>query len=161
MPANQYHFQTTWRVEAPPEILYNILKDGQSYPRWWPDVYLAARLVRSGRADRIGDRLEFLTKGWLPYRLRWTAETGRLAPPETIEISATGDFIGSGTWHLEPEGKVTRITFDWRISAEKPLLRLLSPLLKLLFRWNHHWAMSTGLPRLRTEATQRLSSVIQ
>ena len=82
----------------------------------------------------------------------------------TVPVGTTVTWVnkeGVHTIQLEPEGKVTRITFDWRISAEKPLLRWLSPLLKPLFRWNHHWAMSTGLPRLRTEATQRLSSVNQ
>lgn len=156
MPANQYQFQTVWRVGAPRAVLYEILKEGQSYPRWWPDVYLTARFTPSGRADHVGDRVDLLTKGWLPYRLHWTAATERLSPPERIEISASGDFVGEGSWQLEPEGETTRITFDWRIRADKPLLRLLSPILKPLFRWNHHWAMSTGLPRLQAEARRRL-----
>lgn len=156
MPANDYHFVTTWHVEAPRELLYEILREGQGYPRWWPEVYLNARLLPSDRADHIGDRVELLTKGRLPYRLRWTARTERLSPPETIEISASGDFVGRGRWRLEPDGTATTITFDWRIRADKPLLRWLSPILKPLFQWNHHWAMSTGLPRLREEVARRL-----
>lgn len=156
MPANYYEFRTLWKVLAPREVLYEILRQGRDYPRWWPEVYLDAKYTPSGRADHIGDRVELLTKGRLPYKLRWTATTSGLAPPERIEISASGDFVGEGCWMLEPEGETTNITFDWRIRADKPLLRLMSPVLKPLFRWNHHWAMSTGLPRLKAEAARRL-----
>ncbi|HZS07160.1 MAG TPA: SRPBCC family protein [Blastocatellia bacterium] len=155
MPANEYQFLTEWRVEAPAELLFDILKEGKDYPEWWPDVYLDARSEPSGRPDGIGDRVHLLTKGWLPYKLRWTAEAVRRDRPREIEIAATGDFVGRGVWRLEPAGAGTRITFDWRLRADKPLLRLLSPIFKPIFKWNHRWAMRTGLGRLRAEAARR------
>jgi uncharacterized protein YndB with AHSA1/START domain len=42
MPANEYEFLMEWRVSAPPELVYEILRDAREYPRWWPDVYLKA-----------------------------------------------------------------------------------------------------------------------
>jgi hypothetical protein len=156
MPANDYVFLTEWRVRAPQALLYDILREGKDYPQWWPDVYLDAKFEPSGRADRVGDRVVLLTKGWLPYRLRWTATSERYDPPREIEISATGDFVGRGVWHLEQQGDETYITFDWRLRADKPLLRWLSPLFKPLFRWNHRWAMKTGLVRLREEVARRM-----
>jgi uncharacterized protein YndB with AHSA1/START domain len=156
MPANDYQFFTEWRIDAPRELLYEILKEGKDYPRWWPAVYLGADYQPSGRKDRIGDRVVFLTKGWLPYRLNWTAEVARHERPHTIEIAATGDFVGRGIWRLEPEGEGTRVTFDWRLRADKPLLRWLSPLFKPIFRWNHAWAMAQGYESLCREASRRL-----
>ena len=157
MPANEYQFLTEWRVAAPRQLLYEILKEGKDYPQWWPDVYLDAKLHPSGRADGIGDRLELLTKGWLPYRLRWTAITEGYAAPQRIEIRAEGDFVGRGVWQLVEDGAATRVTFDWRLRADKPLLRWLSPLLKPLFKWNHRWAMARGLTSLQSEAQRRLA----
>lgn len=159
MPANEYQFLTEWDVTAPREVIYNILREGKDYPVWWPDVYLDARYEPSGHADGIGDRVHLLTKGWLPYKLRWTAEAVRNEFPQEIEIRATGDFVGRGIWHLAPRGphnEATQVTFDWRLRADKPLLRWLSPLLKPLFKWNHRWAMHTGLTRLRIEAQRRM-----
>jgi hypothetical protein len=156
MPANEYQFLTEWRVAAPRPLLYEILKEGKDYPQWWPDVYLAAKWIPSGRPDHIGDRVELLTKGWLPYKLRWTAISEAYDAPRRIEIRAEGDFVGRGVWDLKDEGHLTYITFDWRLRADKPLLRWLSPLFKPLFQWNHHWAMSTGLKRLKLEAQRRL-----
>ncbi len=156
MAANEYQFLTEWQIAASRELLYDILKDGKDYPKWWPDVYLGARYEPSGRADGIGDRVHLLTKGRLPYKLRWTAEAVRRDYPHEIEVSATGDFVGRGIWRLEETGNhETHITFDWRIRADKPLLRLFSPIFKPIFQWNHHWAMSTGLARLKAEAQRR------
>ena len=156
MPANEYQFLTEWRVAAPRPLLYEILKEGKDYPQWWPDVYLAANFVPSGRADRIGDRVELLTKGWLPYKLRWTAISEKYEAPRRIKIRAEGDFVGRGVWELKDEGATTHIAFDWRLRADKPLLRWLSPVFKPIFKWNHHWAMSTGLTRLKLEVQRRL-----
>jgi hypothetical protein len=47
------------------------------------------------------------------------------------------------------------IVFDWRLRAEKPLLKSLSFLLKPLFRWNHGWAMARGEEGLRRELIRR------
>jgi hypothetical protein len=75
--------------------------------------------------------------------------------PQTIEITATGDFVGRGVWSLKPEGDGTHIAFDWRLRADKPLLRWLSPIFKPIFRWNHSWAMARGYESLRREVERR------
>jgi hypothetical protein len=159
MPANSYQFLTEWRIEASRELLYEILKESKDYPGWWPDVYLDADYQPSGRADHVGDRVKFLTKGWLPYRLRWTAVVLRHERPHTIEITAEGDFVGRGVWRLEPRGSGTFVTFDWQLRADKPLLRWLSPVFKPIFEWNHRWAMARGFESLCREAERRQAAM--
>jgi len=156
MPANEYEFLTEWNIPAQRELVYEILKEGKDYPRWWPAVYLKADYEPSGREDHTGDRVHFLTKGWLPYQLRWTAEVVRHAYAHTIEIKATGDFVGRGVWLLDDEGDHTHVAFDWRLRADKPLLRWLSPLFKPIFRWNHAWAMARGYESLCREVARRM-----
>lgn len=158
MPANEYEFLTEWHVAASRELIYDILKEGKDYPRWWPEVYLNAEFEPSGREDHVGDRVHFLTKGWLPYRLRWTAEVVRHSKPHTIEIKATGDFVGRGIWLLDSndsDDAETKVMFDWRLRADKPLLRWLSPIFKPIFRWNHAWAMARGYESLCSEVERR------
>jgi hypothetical protein len=161
MPANEYHFITEWRVSAPRELIYEILKEGKDYPAWWPEVYLDASFHPSGRADHIGDRVKFLTKGRLPYRLNWTAEVVRHEHPHTIEIVASGDFVGRGVWRLREDDSAgrpgTHIVFDWQIRADKPLLRWFSPIFKPFFKWNHGWAMARGFESLCREVERRRS----
>ena len=57
-------------------------------------------------------------------------------------LVATGDFDGRGEWTFVQDGAFVDITYDWRLRAEKPLLRNLSVLLKPLFEANHRWAMA-------------------
>ena len=157
MPANIYHFLTEWHVDAPRELIYEILKAGQSYPLWWPAVYLEATQIPS-ELGGAGNRIKFLTRGWLPYRLRWMAEVVRTEHPQTIEIVASGDLVGRGIWQLQPAGAGTRVTFDWQVRADKKLLSWLSPLFKPVFEWNHRWAMKTGFASLCSETRRRQSS---
>src|SRR5262249_48865200 len=55
-------------------------------------------------------------------------------------------------------GPVTVVTYDWRVRAEKGILRDYSLVMKPLFRANHHWAMARGLESLRLEIARRRAS---
>ena len=63
--------------------------------------------------------------------------------------------MGRGIWSFKQDGPQVNITFDWRILAEKPLLRWLSFLFKPMFATNHRWAMSQGEQSLRLELLRR------
>lgn len=151
MSSHNYKFVTEWQVKAPLEQVFKIIENGEDLPRWWPQVYLAAKAEKMGRADKIGDKIHFHTKGWLPYTLRWTAEVVSMTPPTGMEIRATGDFVGQGIWKLTAEGEITSVRFDWQILAEKPILRYFSFIAKPIFSWNHHWAMARGYESLNRE----------
>ena len=45
--------------------------------------------------------------------------------------------------------------FDWFVYADKPLLRVLTPLLRPLFRWNHAWAIARAQEGLEPYARSR------
>jgi hypothetical protein len=47
------------------------------------------------------------------------------------------------------------ITFDWKLVAEKPLLRYLSFLFKPIFSANHRWAMARGEESLKRELARK------
>jgi len=72
-----------------------------------------------------------------------------------FSIEAWGDFQRRGTWTFEQDGPFVNITYDWRIRAEKPLLRYLSFLFKPVFSANHHWAMERGEESLKAELVRR------
>lgn len=158
MSINEYHFVTEWQFSYPIEQVFKLIDNGGDFPRWWPEVYLTAQVETTGRADRIGDKIHFYTKGWLPYTLRWTAELVRIQPPNYLEIKASGDLVGRGIWTLQPHGNNgTYVRFDWHIVAEKPLLRYFSFIAKPIFSGNHRWAMARGFERFNQELA-RLNS---
>jgi uncharacterized protein YndB with AHSA1/START domain len=156
--ANDYHFITHWRVPGRIEDVAAILGDPLDLPRWWPSVYLDVRELAPGDAEGRGRVVDLHTKGWLPYTLRWRFQVTELDPPRRIALEASGDFVGRGVWTLEQDGETADVIYDWRLRAEKPLLRRLSFLLKPLFAANHRWAMAQGERSLRLELARRAAS---
>ncbi len=153
--SNQYHFTTHWRFQSSIEEIATILSDASDLVRWWPSVYLHVRETSAGDANGIGKEFALYTKGWLPYTLNWSFRVTESNPPHGFALEAWGDFVGTGRWTFVQDGAFADVTYDWKIRADKPLLRYLSPLLKPLFRWNHEWAMRQGEISLRRELQRR------
>ena len=152
---NHYAFVTRWRVAGTCGEVADILSDPLELPRWWPSVYLRVEEVSAGDAGGIGRRVRLHTKGWLPYTLTWTSELTESRYPYGCSLVATGDFDGLGVWTFVQDGDHVDITYDWRLSAEKPLLRNFSFLLKPVFEANHRWAMAQGEQSLTLELARR------
>jgi hypothetical protein len=153
--ANEYEFITRWRVRGTAQEVSDILEDAESLPRWWPSVYLDVKVLNPERGSGVGRRVELHTRGWLPYTLRWSFRIVESRPPEGFVLEADGDFVGRGEWTLRQDGEQVDVIYDWRIRADKPLLRWLSFALKPLFAWNHRWAMARGEESLRAELVRR------
>lgn len=150
-----YHFITTWRVRATREEVYNILEEVDKLAEWWPAVYLDVKIREKGQPGGIGKIVALYTKGWLPYTLLWDFRVTATEFPSGFALHATGDFVGDGVWQFEQEGEICVVTYDWQISAEKPILKKLTWLLRSVFAANHEWAMRKGLKSLELELRRR------
>lgn len=158
MPSNEYHFITYWRVESTCEEISDILgQDAVDLTRWWPSVYLDVKVLEKGDQEQrgLGQVVSLYTKGWLPYTLRWSFKVTEIRYPHGFTLKAFGDFDGRGIWTFAQDGKWVNITYDWKLQANKPLLRTLSPLLKPAFKANHLWAMKQGEQSLILELARR------
>jgi Polyketide cyclase / dehydrase and lipid transport len=157
MPTKSYHFITRWTVKASCAEVYNILKEADDLPRWWPSVYLDVKTLERGDADGLGKLVSLHTKGWLPYTLRWQFRVTEVHPQDHsgFSLEAMGDFVGRGVWTFTQAGDNCAIVYDWCIKAEKPLLKYLSFLLKPVFSANHEWAMRKGLESLELELRRK------
>ena len=155
MRSNNYHFITRWRVQGSAEEVYDILSRVTELPRWWSSVYLDVRELDPGDTKGIGKVVSLHTRGWLPYTLRWQLRVTDARYPHGFAIEAWGDFVGRGIWTFEQDGAWAVITYDWKIQADKPLLRYLSFLFKPIFAANHRWAMARGEESLRLELARR------
>jgi len=89
-----------------------------------------------------------VTRGLLPYRLRWELVCVEARGPRVLVSRIQGDFVGVGIWTLTPVEGGTRAVLEWRVDVRKRLIRHLTPLLRPLFAWNHRWAMRRGEERI-------------
>jgi hypothetical protein len=153
--AAEYEFRTVWRVAGTAGEVRDVLADGPSLPRWWPAVYLSVETVNEGDENGSGGEIALFTKGWLPYTLRWTLRVTEPITDAGYALTATGDLIGAGRWTFEQDGPEVVITYDWQVSARKPLLRRLTWLMRPVFAANHRWAMARGEESLRLELRRR------
>ncbi len=152
---SDYEFLTEWRVAGTVEEVKAVLGDAEALPRWWPSVYLSVDQREAGGPGGAGRVVDLHTKGWLPYTLRWTLRITEPMSDTGFALEATGDLVGTGRWTFAQDGPEVVITYDWRISAAKPLLRRLAWLLKPAFAANHRWAMQRGEESLRLELRRR------
>jgi hypothetical protein len=153
--AAQYAFRSVWRVTGTTDEVRDVLADGPSVHRWWPAVYLSVDSLKEGEESGLGAEVTMFTKGWLPYTLRWTLRITEPITDTGYALIATGDLIGTGRWTFLQDGPEVVITYDWRVSASKPLLRWLTWLLRPVFAANHRWAMARGEESLRLELRRR------
>lgn len=156
MSTNEYQFITCWRVQSTVEEITNILGNAPDLVRWWPSVYLNVQELEPGNLETgLGKVISLYTKGWLPYTLRWQFRVTENRRPYGFSLEAWGDFVGYGVWTFTQDGEWVNIMYDWRVAAEKPLLRYLSFIMKPIFSANHQWAMKKGEESLKLELQRR------
>jgi uncharacterized protein YndB with AHSA1/START domain len=140
-----YEFVDEWDVAAPPASVFAVLDDATSYPLWWRPVYHEA----SSDATRgVGSVSRQHFQGRLPYHLRTMTRTTVHDPPHVLEGEVTGDLRGRGRWTLTPTAAGTHLRFDWTVHADRLLLRVLTPFLRPVLRWNHTWAIARAMEGL-------------
>jgi Polyketide cyclase / dehydrase and lipid transport len=132
--------------------VFAALSDIRTYPEWWRAVYLGGE---SGEPTGVGHVATERPKGRLHYRLETRTTTTRHEPPHVLEVDVTGDLRGRGTWTLTPDGgDRTHVRFEWRVFADRPLLRVLTPVLRPALRANHAWAIARAREGLEPFAAQ-------
>jgi uncharacterized protein YndB with AHSA1/START domain/quercetin dioxygenase-like cupin family protein len=149
-----YVFVDQWEVAAPPEAVFDAIADARSYPQWWRPVYLD---VESDGPPELGKESRQHFKGRLPYHLHTRSVIVALDPPRTITADVDGDLRGRGTWTLTPTPRGTHVRFDWQVMADRRLLRVLTPVLRPLLRWNHNWAIARAIEGLEPYARRNLA----
>lgn len=155
--ASEYVFIDEWDVDAPREAVFLALADAGTYPEWWTPVYIA---VETDGPPQVGRVSEHKFKGQLPYHLKTRSEIVGYEPPESFAVEVEGDLTGRGVWTLtELDHGGVHVHFDWRVIADRPLLRYLTPVLRPVFRWNHNWSIKRAIeglePYARSQADAR------
>lgn len=159
MPRNEFAFLTDWTFAASMEEIAALVAeaktDTSALVRLWPAAFLSARLREPGDEVGAGRVLELRTRGFLPYTLSWEVEMVEARHLQRYVLVATGDLAGTAIWTLERLAAGIRVRLDWRVRADKPIVRWLSFLLRPLFALNHRWAMARGQESIGRELRRR------
>jgi hypothetical protein len=119
-------------------------RHGELLPLWWKGVYLNAERIKGEGEPKVGDRLRVRARGFLPYELKFILEPTMPEKDRRVEVITVGDFDGLwGATHSSRCGGV-HVDIIWQVTVLRPILRLLAPLLRPAFAWNHRWTTSRG-----------------
>jgi hypothetical protein len=143
VPLNDYSFRSVWSVRAAAGPVFDALVDLTAYPRWWPDIRTVTRVD--------DDTAEVTCRSVLPYAL--TFRLHRAAQDERtgfMRVDMTGDLEGYVQGEVAEHATAGAVlAISQRVVVRKPLLRVLAPVARPLFRLNHALMMRRGLRGLR------------
>lgn len=139
----EYHFFTTWDLDAPIETVWQVLSDPFHYPDWWKYVESVSEL-EPRQPDGKGGLFLYRWKTALPYSLAFEMSLTRNDPPHVLESKAQGELEGVGRWELKEVEGFTRVTYDWRVRTTKAWMNLMAPVARPAFSWNHDVLMKEG-----------------
>ncbi len=140
---SEYVFETTWRIDAPLADVWEEVFHSEKWPQWWKGVVQVERL-KIGDERGIGAIRRFTFKSFLPYALSMNIRSTRIEHHRLIEGAISGELEGTGTWRLAEQDGVTEVSFEERVRTTKFWMRLLAPLARRAFRFNHHIVMRWG-----------------
>lgn len=155
MTTNYYVFVDRFTVPCDIDTAYEYIRGIEEYPRWWRNVYKKIVRLRDAPADTPGARYAITFGGFLPYSLTLENDVTLVDRPRRIEFDAGGDLQGKGAWIFRQTEGGTEITFDWRVAANKRIIRLLSFLLKPLFKANHAYCVRKANEGLHKELAMK------
>jgi uncharacterized protein YndB with AHSA1/START domain len=149
MAAKQFNLMTEWRLDAPVERVWPLLTSIEEWPLWWRAVS-KVELLKAGDANGLGSIHRITWKTALPYQLTFDTRMTRIEPMSIIEGQASGELDGRGLWTLRPEGERTHVRYDWNVEVTKRWMRVLEPILRPVFAWNHTVVMGWGEEGIRS-----------
>jgi len=148
-----FNFVDHWEFEAPIDVIWNEIADPLDWPAWWPSMVRVEELEPGDEAG-LGAVRRYTVKGALPYHVSFDMRTTIVDPHRRIEGEAAGDVQGRGVWTFSEHDNTTHVRYEWTVDVSKDWMVLLSPIMRPLFAWNHHFVMRRGLQGL----TERLRS---
>lgn len=139
----EYHFLTTWDLEAPIDTVWEVIGDPLHYSSWWKYVQGVSEL-KPREPDGTGGLYLYQWKTALPYTLAFEMTVTRFDPPHLTEANAKGELDGIGRWELNQMEGFTRVTYDWLVRTTKSWMNWMAPLFRPAFSWNHNILMDEG-----------------
>jgi hypothetical protein len=141
--ASEFVLVSNWRVHAPRERVWRVLRETRAWPAWWRYVVSVDEL-EPGDEHGVGALQRYRWSSRLPYGVTFAIRTVEVRRAERIRARSEGDLAGEGTWDLRDDGDDTRVTYTWRVALTKGWMRALAPLLRPVFTWNHNAVMAAG-----------------
>lgn len=139
----RFVFRSQWLLPSPPQRVYDVLADVETYPLWWPQVRKARRIDEASG--------ELTCRSLLPYDLVFRMHQ-EVRDPELLVLRASmaGDLNGTSQWTITADGEgSSRAVFDEDVSVGSGLVHAAGRLFRPALKFNHDLMMRSGEKGLR------------
>jgi len=150
-----YKFTTIWALDFPLPEVWEVIKAGEEYDRWWRAI-IRSEIIEKGQPGGVGKIIRSHWKTALPYSFSFDFKTTRVIDFQLLEGEAMGELEGLGRWTFREVGGKTQVQYDWQVQTNKAWMNTFAFLLKPFFQWNHDVVMQWGYKDLTTELQKRV-----
>jgi hypothetical protein len=133
---NHYVFNSSWNIEAPPELIWDELINYKRWPIWCRGL---EKIEALGKFDDLekGNHIRSTWKGSLPYNICFDARIMDFDRCASLSFNVSGDLHGKGICNLLPSKQNTMVNFIWNVSPTKLWMKMSSPFTRPVFIENH------------------------
>jgi hypothetical protein len=158
-PKTHFSFRDRWRVDGRIEDVAETLLNTDAISSGWPQL-AGVKINGAGHDDGTGRKFAARASGFLPYELAIDFRVVRVRFPEEFVVELKGDLCGHGGGRLSQDGKYVAIDFDLTVRIARPMLHLLSLVVRPALCAQHRWVMQQGELGLRKtmESRQRMGA---
>lgn len=134
---NQYHFDNSWKINAPLELIWNEVINYKKWPVWCDALKKIEQLDPFDHLE-IGNNIRSIWKGALPYSLCFDARVKDFSPYSFLSFRVSGDLYGEGICRFLSSPGNTTLNFIWNVSPTKLWMKMSAPLVRPVFIENHN-----------------------
>ena len=139
----RYQLVSEWRVDAPPDRVWDTLLRAADWPAWWRSIK-SVRRIDDGDPSGVGMRLSQRWRSVLPVTLELELEILEVEQARLLVARTTGDFSGTCTFGLEAAGDGTVVRFAMDISPTRAWMNLPVPFSSRIAAFNFDVVMRQG-----------------
>ena len=138
----RFVFFDEWRLAAPAGRGLGGPPGPDRLARWWSSVRRVTRLALGTSDSHEAWEYRFRTR--LPYDMAFVAELLVEDSELRVDARVTGRVDGHGIFRVEPVDGGAMVRFDWEVRPLVTWMRLVSPVARPIFSWNHRSLMAEG-----------------
>jgi hypothetical protein len=157
--AARYHFLSTYRFEGDPERVWEVIQAVESWPQWWSWLN-KVEVLRPGTTDiGLGAVYRYTVRAPAGYGFVYQTENVAVEPARRIDVVSSGEIVGRGRLAIESHSDGPLVVwFAWLVETPTLWMRILAPIARPMFTWNHDRMMDAFGAGLAKKADMRLLS---
>jgi hypothetical protein len=155
MTNQHYSFQSVWNIPESRAKVWQVMTSPPfSWDKWWPQLHDIRNMKVA--ADLEGTSFSCTWKAPLGYSLHSHITIGEAVKENQVKLHVNGDLLGVVTCILSAESGSTRVDIDWQVETTLRWMNRLTPVLRPVFLWGHHYVMRSGERGLRKHLQKQL-----